>query len=249
MREELLNLIHTVVESRSVGVSLAHQLILHHGIMCSRRDVQNVFEDEGLYQYQRPKPPQNLHTSEYEAIQKNLIWHTDLHDLEIEYYDGTSRHIIAFMDDTSRRIMGWEFLQDKNSITTRDILKRILDDNHQPQPYTVWTNKGGEFLGHFEAFLLERGIKHHHTAGYSPQQNGKIERFWQKVKSFGGDSTTYQDRMEEYNDTPHFALPKGDMWDGTGAAYFTPDEKYNLLESWNPELRQWRVNNRIKQFD
>jgi transposase InsO family protein len=196
-----------------------------------------------------PRNPQNLHASRYEAIQRNLIWHTDLHDLTIDYEHGLSRYIIAFMDDASRKIMGWEFLQDKNSITIKNILEKILDIDHKPQPYTVWTDKGTEFRGDFEDFLQERGIKHHTTEAYSPQQNGKIERFWQKVGAFGDDSTTYIERMEDYNDTPHLGLPKGDDWDGTGARYYTPDEKYSQLQDWHPELRQWRVDNNIKQFN
>jgi hypothetical protein len=43
------------------------------------------------------------------ACQRDLIWHTDLHDL------GGQLRLIAFIHDCSRRIMGWSILDNKRS--------------------------------------------------------------------------------------------------------------------------------------
>jgi hypothetical protein len=243
------DLVKQIRGHRPLGATLMHQVLLHKQIQCTRRDTLKIYDDCGLYRYRKTSKPENLHTSDYEAIQKNLIWHTDLHNITDQYEDGESVYIIAFIDDASRRIMGWSLLQDKTSLTTKHVLESILDNGNQPQPHTVWTDNGKEFMGEFEDFLQNRGIKHHTTNVHTPQQNGKIERFWQKVDDFGDDGTTFQARIDEYNETPHLRLPKGDTWDGTGAKDLTPNEKYNELENWTRERRQWRVKNIIKHFN
>jgi hypothetical protein len=64
-----------------------------------------------LWRYDRPRAPP-LHPvirCRYEAVQVNLIWHTDLH-----YHIYPSGHlVVAFIDDASRRIMGWQVLDNK----------------------------------------------------------------------------------------------------------------------------------------
>jgi len=41
---------------------------------------------------------------------------------------------------------------------------------------TVRSDRGGEYIGAFNQFCVDRGIKHEMTAPYTPQQNGKAER-------------------------------------------------------------------------
>ena len=44
------------------------------------------------------------------------------------------------------------------------------------------TNRGGEFtLVEFAAHCVDQGVGRHHTALYSPQQNGMVERWNQTV--------------------------------------------------------------------
>ena len=49
-------------------------------------------------------------------------------------------------------------------------------------PRILRTDNGGEYLSdEFQSFLLEKGIKHELTVGYSSQQNGSIERSWRTL--------------------------------------------------------------------
>jgi transposase InsO family protein len=199
--------------------------------------------------YRKQKPHILLPRCRYEAVQKNLIWHTDLHELVVTRDDQQFKYIIAFIDDASRKILGWDLLANRTSFTTTESLYRILSDPQQTKPYTIWTDNGGEFKGEFEQFLENNGIKHHHTQPYNPQQNGKIERFWQKVAKFGADGNLYQQYIDKYNNRPHFSLPKRNAYDGTGSHYYSPNTAYDILENWTPQKKQWIIDGKVLDFE
>ena len=46
----------------------------------------------------------------------------------------------------------------------------------------LWTHRGGEFTSvEFAIYCADQGVVRHHTAPYSPQQNGMVERRNQTV--------------------------------------------------------------------
>jgi hypothetical protein len=244
---ELRKHVEQLFEERRVGRCLMTQILLEEGIDVTEWEVHKIYQASNLYTHSIDTEKQP-HTSQYEALQKNLIWHTDLHDLVVDYEEGQSKHIIAFMDDGSRKIVGWKLLQDKNSKTVTKVLEKILQTPKQQKPYTIWTDNGKEFLGEFKTYLRKKRINHNFTQPYSPQQNGKIERFWQKVDKFGDDSSTFPAQMDLYNNTPHFGLPKPKDSDHTGSRYYTPNGAYERLPNWNRNLKNWRVDKEIRKF-
>jgi hypothetical protein len=54
--------------------------------------------------------------------------------------------MIAFMDDTSRKIMSWDLLQDKKSATTAEVLTKTLGTPESLKPYMIWMDNGTEYL-------------------------------------------------------------------------------------------------------
>jgi hypothetical protein len=96
--------------------AMVHQIHDYYSLWSYR-----VIEDE-------PEPPRCRH----EEHQVNLIWHTDLH-----LYSSSHRWMIAFLDDASRRVMGWSFPTDKKATSTRDVLRKTMEANHV-KPYAIW---------------------------------------------------------------------------------------------------------------
>ena len=48
--------------------------------------------------------------------------------------------------------------------------------------HVLRTDRGGEFTSvEFAAYCVNQGVVRHHTASYSPQQNGVVERWNQTV--------------------------------------------------------------------
>jgi transposase InsO family protein len=84
--------------------------------------------------------------------------------------------LIAFIDDASRFITGWETVSDKKGETTARVLRRILESD--PSPCVLGSDNGREFRGDmFRNVLAQFGIRTWYSQHYTLQHSGKIERF------------------------------------------------------------------------
>lgn len=64
------------------------------------------------------------------------------------------------------------------------------------KPYYITTDNGKEFTGKdFTDMLTQLGIKQHKSKPRNPEENGKIERFWQNIEA-----------LSNYNDIPALIL-------------------------------------------
>jgi hypothetical protein len=186
-----------------------------------------LFVKYELWRYDRPRAP-GLHPvirCRYEAVQVNLIWHTDLH-----HYHPSGRLIVAFIDDASRRIMGWALLDNKRAETIRHVLERVMQET-AVEPHAIWSDNGTEFKGVFAGLLQERGIRHVHTTPYNPEQNGKIERFWPTVERCRNEADLAE-WIAFYNARPQLGLPTFVQEDGT-EAQMTPNDAYQRKPKWS----------------
>jgi putative transposase len=86
------------------------------------------------------------------------------------------------MDDARRYIVGYALLIDKTAQTTTNALLDTLGKGLVPR--VMGSDNGGEFRGTlFMTALNQFGIRAWYTDPYTPQQNGKIERFWGTMES------------------------------------------------------------------
>jgi hypothetical protein len=203
--------------------------------------VSQLYDYYSLWSYRVIEDEPERPRCRYEASQVNLIWHTDLH-----LYRPSHRLMIAFLDDASRRVMGWSFLTDKKATSTRDVLRKTMEANHV-KPYAIWSDNGAEFKGEFQSFLQEQDIRHVHTAPRNPQQNGKMERFWPTAeKCASWDGMDYC--IKAYNRFPHQALGNFEQVDGTQAK-MAPNDAYTRLEQW-PSVRgpHWTIDGNERPF-
>jgi transposase InsO family protein len=135
---------------------------------------------------------------------RDYVWHTDLHSITWTLADGHEKamvYVIAFIDDASRYLIHHELLSEKTSESAGQALERALQ--HNPHPCIMASDNGGEFLGRgFKSVLDRYHIEPWHTKPYTPQQNGKMERFWRNIQDGRHgrcDQGQIQRIIDEYN--------------------------------------------------
>lgn len=162
----------------------------------------------------------------YEKAHSMELWHTDW-----KWLAELDRWLIAYEDDASRFVVGYETFQ---GISTRSSL-RVLEEaiSAYRMPDAVLTDRGSEFYASdyegrprgpsaFTQHLQDRGIRHIVGRVNHPQTNGKVERLYRTVEEklpvFQGDLDAL---MEWYNAVkPHMSLSRD------GRRYDTPAEAF-----------------------
>ncbi len=152
------------------------------------REIQNVKVDQSTvyrilkrkgeryyrdYKYQRRKKKSYCLDSPGREVQ-----------LDCSFPWGYARDAVVFdaIDDCSRWVFGRVY-KDHTADSTVAFLKDLID--RSPFAITaIRTDQGREFLNKkVTKFLKERGIVHKKNPPYTPQHNGKIERFHQTLKN------------------------------------------------------------------
>jgi transposase InsO family protein len=227
-------------------------------IQCGyKRVAMSIAEDRlhppyhAVYEYLHPQPlaahePVNKHTHAFVAKYRDYIWHTDLHEINWtspEKAEPFKVYMIAFLDDASRYIMYYELLSDKTVDSTAKALRHALAI--WPAPHVITSDNGGEFIGDkFTTVMRFHCIVAWHTKPHTPQQNGKMERFWGTIETCrkGECNATQIERIiYEYNKhwihsalqcTPAEARDHLEYWGDVDA---DPDINKNLLwGTWRP---------------
>ena len=136
--------------------------------------------------------------------------------------------------------------------TTLDVLKRAIAEHGEP--YAIWSDNGSENKGVFHAFLEENSIRHIHTKPYTPQQNGKIERFWATFEQMLGRGFRINEIGPTYNKSSHSALPTTLEEVGGNIIrclrrHMTPQEVYDQGDKWDgSQPLRWMLNDEEIDF-
>jgi transposase InsO family protein len=121
-----------------------------------------------------------------------------------------------------------EVLEDKTMESTTAALERALQMPDIPPPHMITIDNGGEFTGaSFQAVLRQNGIRDWRTEPYTPQQNGKIERWWKTLEQGIVKRTEVERFIVEYNNIwSHRGLEKqtGRKW--TPRAFWDAETKW-----------------------
>ena len=164
------------------------------------------------------------------------IWHSDLHqihDLIITNENGEEEHhkqyIVAFLDDRSRYIIHAAIIPNKESSTLADELLNAFEKASPPARMVI--DNGREFTGApFQTVLKNYNIKDWRTQPYTPQQNGKIERWWQTYETSKG-KEDLQTVVNEYN----IAWRHKGLFEMTGH-WMTPSDLWFNELHWVPGM-------------
>ena len=141
----------------------------------SYNTVRKVFKSENLLKYSKTNKPPAGKTN-YNANYSNMIWHVDIHFLEHK----KSKPFYSIIDDYSRYIVGYAELSDCCAATCLSVLIDSIDKHGKP--FAIWSDNGSETKEVFHQYLMDNKIVHINTRPRTPEQNGKIERFWGTIE-------------------------------------------------------------------
>jgi transposase InsO family protein len=146
----------------------------------SPQAVARVLRESG---YELEEHPARRHPDKkrsFERPKANQLWQTDLFTFVLKRQNRRI-HLIAFMDDHSRFIVGFGLHASQSTALVLEVLrasiasygapKEILTDNGSQ--YVTWRGKSA-----FARELEKRGIRHIVASPRHPQTLGKVERFW-----------------------------------------------------------------------
>ena len=120
----------------------------------------------------------------YEAQFPNDIWQSDVMHGPRVMVDGRQRktYLIAFLDDHSRLIPHGEFFLSERLASWLIAFRQALLTRGLPRK--LYVDNGAAFRSrHLERICASLGIALIHSAPYTPQGRGKIERLFRTVRS------------------------------------------------------------------
>ena len=142
--------------------------------------------------------------SKYEVDKPNAIWHGDLHEVQRR---GEKHYLYMIVDDYSRFITGFQYLETKEAEGTKLCFMNACE-NYGP-PLVYWSDNGTENEGVFQDNLEANNIEHIYTKPYHPQANGKIERIWLDLIRFISDADTFDKVLHGTNE---FVIAHNTKW-------------------------------------
>jgi len=217
---------HLVIDEwkkNKCGARKLHAILKRKNFSVSRRKIEQVLKKQGL---QKPCPKRQLPRKykRYEWPISNYMWHADWHVIKSEKMRGSN--ILVFIDDCSRRIMGYII----GAQTTKNSLFALYSSiaKYKVTPFCLNTDRGTQFIGNklnkrgnvnheFQSALKELGIKFIPSKKKHPQTNGKNERF------FGILDREFDDRFENID---HFIEWYNNERLSEAIDYLTPNEAY-----------------------
>lgn len=223
LNPKFYNLVVEEWKKNKCGARKLHAIIKRKGFNVSRRKIEQVLIAESFQKpvLKRRKPRKY---KRYEWPIPNYMWHTDWHVIKAERLKGES--ILVYIDDCSRRIMGYSL----GAQTTQNSLFALYGaiTDHGVTPFCLNSDRGTQFIANkfdkdgkanhaFQQALEELGILFIPSKRRHPQTNGKNERF------FGILDSEFDERFEDIDD---FIKWYNNERLSEAVDYMTPKEAY-----------------------
>jgi len=107
-------------------------------------------------------------------------WHIDIAHINIH---GTFYYLCAVLDGASRYLVDWTLRGSMTEVDIEILLQRAKEKFPVARPRIISDN-GPQFIAKdFKEFIRISGMTHVRTSPYSPQSNGKMERWNGSIKS------------------------------------------------------------------
>jgi putative transposase len=171
-------------KKQKCGARKLHTILKKKGFGVSRRKIEQVLIKEG-FQKPFPKRKKPRKYKRYEWPLPNYMWHTDWHVIKAQKLKG--ENIIAYLDDCSRKVMGYCTGTENTKNSLLALYKAIADNLVMPvipnsdrgtEFFPNKRDKKGKAIHKFQEALDELGIIFVPSKRRHPQTNGKIERFF-----------------------------------------------------------------------
>jgi transposase InsO family protein len=215
---------------------IADELYSHHEIKLNQSTVYRILKRSGVRYY----------TNYRHKRRKKKKYCLDMPGREIQldtcYPFGYQKKAIVYdaIDDCSRWVFA-RVMENKTEETTIEFLKELI----QKAPFNIEairTDRGTEFSSNVEEFLRQQGIELRRNPAYTPQHNGKIERYHRTFKEDSVSYWNFNASLDELN----YELTKwlsyynyNKRHTGLGMNKMTPVEKLTyamIYKSFNPNL-------------
>lgn len=205
------------------GARKLHAILKKKGFKVSLRKISQVMVKEGLQKpcLKRRKPRKY---KRYEWPLPNYMWHTDWHVIKAKKLKGEK--IIVYLDDCSRKIMGYGVGAENtrnslfalySSIAKNKATPFVLNSDRGPQFISNKYDKKGKATHEFQERLKDLGIIFVPSKRRHPQTNGKLERF------FGILDNEFDER---FKDLDEFIEWYNNERLSEAVDYMTPNEAY-----------------------
>jgi len=163
------------------GQERIHDVLLRsQGYAASPGAVGRVLEEGGYVVEPGPTSPHEPAVRRFERARPNELWQTDLFTFILRR-ENRRVHMVAFMDDHSRFIVGYGLHASASGALVREVLEAAIANFGAP--VEVLTDNGTQYktwrgVSAFTRLLERRGIRQIVASPRRPQTLGKAERFW-----------------------------------------------------------------------
>ena len=220
-------------EKANIGYQQLSRISERYNVNVSEWGMRKNFKEQERFLFRRKPDLKDEHPNRFVAKYAGQTWHTDLHYLRKQHNEEKQLYLIAFIDDRTRKILHHEILGDKSGPTVSNALVHALQN--APKPRFMVIDNGTEFIGvNFQQVLANNDILEHRTHPYTPQENGKIERWWQTLEK-----SATQPLAEPY--LTWLIGEYNGKWDHIGlkeltGKFMTPNEAWSSMEHWENHL-------------
>lgn len=163
------------------GQDRIHAVLLRsEGFGASPGAIGRVLEEEGYVVEDTPTRPHPDRVRRFERARPNQLWQTDLFTFVLKR-ENRRVHLVVFMDDHSRFIVGHGLHASSSGAMVREVLESSIANFGAPEE--VLTDNGTQYhtwrgRSAFRKLLDRRGIRQIVARPRHPQTLGKVERFW-----------------------------------------------------------------------
>jgi len=163
------------------GVQRIHDVLLRSdGYTASTSAIARILHEEGYVSEDIPTKPHAQPPRSFERARPNQLWQTDLFTFVLKR-ENRRVHLVAFMDDHSRFIVGYGLHATASSALVREVLEAAIANFGAPEE--VLTDNGTQYhtwrgKSEFSKLCDRRGIRQIVATPRHPETLGKAERFW-----------------------------------------------------------------------
>lgn len=171
-------------ENPEFGCERISQLLYRGpGLGVSPGAVARVLKEEGFESVETPTERHPDKQRRFERAKPNQLWQSDLFTFTIKRRCHRV-HLVAFMDDHSRYIVGFGLASSPTSQFVIEVLRSAVGRHGHPEE--LLTDQGPQYHAWrgstaFEKDVKNLGIRHILARPRHPETLGKIERFWKSL--------------------------------------------------------------------
>ena len=206
-KEEKVRILHAFSVWK-LGSKNLENILKKQSVTISHNRIQKVLNDAKLG-VPLNKKVKRKDWVRYEMKHSNSMWHTDWTLFQNQW-------LIAYLDDASRKIVGWGLFDSANVENSVAVLEEAIKTHGKPKAMLTGrdvqfyaSGKNGEPASPngFQHYLSEQGINHILARVNHPQTNGKIERWFGEVKRKIRHFSSLDELVHWYNEIkPHMSL-------------------------------------------